>query len=119
MDSTLSGPARPKFRRTVRVAVGTAAAEITLDGRECAFEFPDGHAQAVSRLLVGLESGGFSPAELQPQVPEIAADVPPVFRAFHPPFPFTPNQPKTLGRGRRGPPLSPEGPRPRRPTRSR
>jgi hypothetical protein len=73
---TLPIPAKPRFRDNVSTVVHLNEVELSLGARRCSFEFSTTERDAVSRLISDLESGGFTPAELQTRASEIAEQIP-------------------------------------------
>jgi hypothetical protein len=82
MDSTLAGPRMPKFRRGVRTEMHASAAQVTLGDNHCTFEFAEGDAAAVARLLDHLREGGLTPGDLAARTREIGHHVPQLLEDF-------------------------------------
>jgi pyrroloquinoline quinone (PQQ) biosynthesis protein C len=82
MDSAAAGPRMPKFRNAVHAVVGPTEAEIFMGASQCAFEFPQGDAEEVSRLLSHLESGGLTIRDLTSHSPGIAEQIPGLLAEF-------------------------------------
>lgn len=82
MDSAVAGPRKPKFRDSVNAVVRSTEAEIFMGASQCAFEFSEGEAAGVSRLIAHLEAGGLTTSDLASQSPEIAEQIPALLADF-------------------------------------